>query len=286
MQRLPSVAGRIHCGPVAADELDQRLAAANPKRGQLLYMQCKACHDAEPGLPAQAGPNLNGGFGRTAGTAPGFKYTGRDGEVWRRVEYADAGHFHETARALIPGNGMRFRASRTTPTGQPHRLPAVEFRAKVNGARDSRRLPAAGLLQSEFRLTLPSCEVTLPAFVRTRVSARERCHRAARVELRAARASPSAPSSPIGHRDRIASRLFGGTRSWRPGPAPWASPREVPSGGAGGSGTCGSCPSALHYGVSTAILSSGSSDSNEGKGAPSLLPLASVVVIASASCWS
>ena len=32
--------------PAAADSgLDARLAAANLKRGQLLYMVCKACHD-------------------------------------------------------------------------------------------------------------------------------------------------------------------------------------------------------------------------------------------------
>mgnify|MGYP003430351623 CR=1 FL=1 len=65
----------LAAGRAAADELEQRLAAANPKRGQLLYMQCKACHDAEARLPHQAGPNLNGVFGRTAGTAPGIKHT-------------------------------------------------------------------------------------------------------------------------------------------------------------------------------------------------------------------
>ena len=65
----------LAAGRVAADDLEQRLAAANPKRGQLLYMQCRACHDVEPGLPHKVGPNLNGVFGRTAGTSPGFKYT-------------------------------------------------------------------------------------------------------------------------------------------------------------------------------------------------------------------
>jgi cytochrome c len=95
-------------GPVAADELDQRLAAADPKRGQLLYMQCKACHDVEPGLPHKAGPNLNGVFGRAAGTAPGFKHTdamAKSGIVWT-AQTLDI--FLKQPGAMIAGNGMAF----------------------------------------------------------------------------------------------------------------------------------------------------------------------------------
>ena len=95
-------------GSAMADDLDQRLAAANPKRGQLLYMQCKACHDVEPGLPHKVGPNLNGVFGRTAGTAPGFKYTdamAKSGIVWT-AQTLDT--FLKQPGAMIPGNGMAF----------------------------------------------------------------------------------------------------------------------------------------------------------------------------------
>jgi cytochrome c len=111
--RMPAV---VSCGllaalaaaHVAADELEQRLAAANPKRGQLLYMQCKACHDVEAGLPHKVGPNLNGAFGRTAGTAPGFKYTdavAKSGVVWTE-QTLDT--FLKQPGAMIPGNGMAF----------------------------------------------------------------------------------------------------------------------------------------------------------------------------------
>jgi cytochrome c len=98
----------VAAGSVAADDLEQRLAAANPKRGQLLYMQCKACHDVEPGLPHKVGPNLNGVFGRTAGTAPGFKYTdamAKSGVVWT-VKTLDT--FLKQPGAMIPVNGMAF----------------------------------------------------------------------------------------------------------------------------------------------------------------------------------
>lgn len=98
----------LAAGSVAADEFDQRLAAANPKRGQLLYMQCKACHDVEPGLPHKVGPNLNGVLGRTAGTAPGFKYTdamAKSGIAWT-PQTLDI--FLKQPGAMIPGNGMAF----------------------------------------------------------------------------------------------------------------------------------------------------------------------------------
>jgi cytochrome c len=110
------IAGALACGLLAvagaragrADDIDQRLAAANPKRGQLLYMQCKACHDVEAGLPHKVGPNLNGMFGRKAGTAPGFKYTDatvKSGVVWTP---ATVDTWLEQPGAMIPGNGMAF----------------------------------------------------------------------------------------------------------------------------------------------------------------------------------
>lgn len=95
--------------PAPADtDLDARLAAANLKRGQLLYMVCKACHDVEAGLPHKVGPNLHGMFGRKAGTAEGFRYTDalvKSGIVWT-PETMDA--WLKQPGAMVPGNGMAF----------------------------------------------------------------------------------------------------------------------------------------------------------------------------------
>jgi len=96
-------------GSAAAEsDLDARLAAANLKRGQLLYMVCKACHDVEAGLPHKVGPNLHGMFGRTAGTAEGFRYTDvlvKSGIVWTPATM-DA--WLKQPGAMVPGNGMAF----------------------------------------------------------------------------------------------------------------------------------------------------------------------------------
>ncbi|MDF0546145.1 c-type cytochrome [Sphingobium sp. H39-3-25] len=37
--------------------------------------QCMACHTVQKGVPSGVGPNLNGVYGRLAGTAPGFNYS-------------------------------------------------------------------------------------------------------------------------------------------------------------------------------------------------------------------
>jgi len=98
----------VAASAAAEPDLDGRLAAANLKRGQLLYMACKACHDVEAGLPHKVGPNLHGTFGRTAGTAEGFRYTDalvKSGIVWTP---ATMDEWLKQPGALVPGNGMAF----------------------------------------------------------------------------------------------------------------------------------------------------------------------------------
>lgn len=91
-----------------ASDLEQRLAGADLKRGQLLYLQCRACHDVEAGLPHKVGPGLHGILGRKAGSLPDFKYTdalARSGIVWT-PETLDT--WLRQPGAMVPGNGMAF----------------------------------------------------------------------------------------------------------------------------------------------------------------------------------
>ena len=62
-------------------------AAGDVKKGKRVFAKCKACHKVVAGKRS-VGPNLNGIFGRTAGTLPKFKYSkdmraaGAKGLVW------------------------------------------------------------------------------------------------------------------------------------------------------------------------------------------------------------
>lgn len=98
----------VSAQPVEADDLDARLAAANPKRGQLLFMICKACHDVEAGVPHKVGPNLHGVFGRKAGTAEGFRYTPALAGADITWSAATLDTFLKKPGAMVPGNGMAF----------------------------------------------------------------------------------------------------------------------------------------------------------------------------------
>ena len=47
--------------------------AADAKKGKKVFKKCKVCHSIKEGKKHKQGPNLYGVFGRTSGTAEGFK---------------------------------------------------------------------------------------------------------------------------------------------------------------------------------------------------------------------
>ncbi|MBL8198755.1 MAG: cytochrome c family protein [Chromatiales bacterium] len=63
--------------PATADtpDINALLASADPAKGQIVFLQCRACHSLEAGGPNKVGPNLHGVMGRKAGLAPGFAYS-------------------------------------------------------------------------------------------------------------------------------------------------------------------------------------------------------------------
>lgn len=78
------------------------------KRGKLLFIQCRACHDVQAGQPDKVGPNLAGILGRKVAAQPGFGYSPAlraASFIWDR---ASLDRWLEKPSAVVPGNAMAF----------------------------------------------------------------------------------------------------------------------------------------------------------------------------------
>jgi cytochrome c len=101
MLRWCLVVGAMITVPAAAFAQD---AAA----GKKVFNKCTPCHSIGPGAKNKVGPELDGLFGRKAGTVAGFNYSDgmkKAGWVW------DAATFKEyitDPRKKVPGNKMMF----------------------------------------------------------------------------------------------------------------------------------------------------------------------------------
>lgn len=78
------------------------------RRGRLLYIQCRACHDLQPSPVEKAGPHLGGIVGRPAAAVQGFNYSAalRGAKlVW---DGPTLDRWLERPSAVVPGNSMAF----------------------------------------------------------------------------------------------------------------------------------------------------------------------------------
>jgi cytochrome c2 len=79
--------------------------------GEAVFKKCAACHAVGEGAKNRVGPLLNGVFGRTAGTAEGYKYSqamidaGAGGLVW---DHETIGAYLADPKGYVPGNKMTF----------------------------------------------------------------------------------------------------------------------------------------------------------------------------------
>ncbi len=86
------------------------LAGGDAAKGEKVFRKCKACHSIEKGKN-KVGPSLYGVVGRTAGSAPGYKYSKAmlakkdEGLVWTE-ENLDK--FLTKPRKFVPGTKMSF----------------------------------------------------------------------------------------------------------------------------------------------------------------------------------
>ena len=87
----------------------------DPARGEQVFSICKSCHQVGSNARNGVGPHLDGLFGRTAGSLPGFKYSnamrkkGEDGLVWNEDALFD---YLDKPNAYVPGTRMSFRGMR------------------------------------------------------------------------------------------------------------------------------------------------------------------------------
>ena len=90
------------CAPLSA------IAADLARGARLFASRCASCHSVGPSARGGFGPQLNGVFGRRAGSAPDFRYSpamARSSVVWNDKTLAA---FLDEPDDVVPGTKMRF----------------------------------------------------------------------------------------------------------------------------------------------------------------------------------
>ena len=82
--------------------------AGDPQAGAQVFKKCQACHAVGEGARNKVGPELNGLFGRAAGSVPDYDYSEANktsGIVWSHETFAE---YIKNPRAYIKGTKMAF----------------------------------------------------------------------------------------------------------------------------------------------------------------------------------
>ena len=80
--------------------------------GQRVFGQCRACHQVGETAKSLVGPQLNGLFGRAAGSVPGYTYSDANKAssiVWDDAVFTD---YIRNPRAKMPGTKMIYAGLR------------------------------------------------------------------------------------------------------------------------------------------------------------------------------
>ncbi len=119
--------------PAGAADLEERLAAADPVRGETVFRKCAACHTAGKGGRKKIGPNLWGIVGGPVGAREGFRYSKAMTAFGGSWTLARLDAYLTKPRALVKGGSMSF-------AGLKRERDRADVIAFLNGMGDS---PAA-----------------------------------------------------------------------------------------------------------------------------------------------
>ena len=82
--------------------------AQDATAGAQVFLACKVCHQVGENAKNSVGPVLNGLFGRSAGSVPGYAYSPANknsGITWDEATFRD---YIKDPRARIPGTKMAY----------------------------------------------------------------------------------------------------------------------------------------------------------------------------------
>lgn len=113
MSRFPKA---ILVGAVGLFALSAPALAGDAAAGEKVFRKCQSCHAIGEGATNKVGPELNNIIGRTAGTAPDYKYSnamskaGEDGLVWSSETLSK---YLAKPRDFVKGTRMTFAGLRS-----------------------------------------------------------------------------------------------------------------------------------------------------------------------------
>lgn len=92
----------------ALDPISPRLPAANPARGEKVFLRCKVCHVAEKVGRPTIGPNLWGVLGRPVASEPGFSYSESLKAIGGEWDFEKLSRYLFDPKAMAPETRMAF----------------------------------------------------------------------------------------------------------------------------------------------------------------------------------
>jgi cytochrome c len=99
---------RLVFGAALVAAMAATASAADLDNGKSIFNKCRACHQIGETAKNMVGPELNGLFGRKAGSAPGFNYSEANkgsGITWDEPTFRE---YIKNPKAKIPNTKMVF----------------------------------------------------------------------------------------------------------------------------------------------------------------------------------